>query len=107
MRGKKRERGRKEVEDEYEDIRGRVKGQGGKKQHERIMKSCHVLYLKDQEQTYQHGEIFFPFEDHLMQLHLECFGYLKRGRNLSKGDISTNHIKEEDGAIAVMHPYLS
>lgn len=48
---------------------------------------------------------FFPFEDRLMQLHLECFGYLKRGRNLSKGDISTNHIKEEDGAIAVMHPY--
>lgn len=107
--GKKRGRegGKEEVEDEYENIRGRVRVRRKEKRNMRGWKKV-VRYLEDQEQTYQHGrEIFFPFEAHLKQLHLKYFGYLKRGRNLSKGDISTYHIKEEDGAIAVMHSYLS
>ena len=93
------------MEDEYE--RGRVRGQEQrKKEYERMRKKLSdILRIKSKHINTE--ERFFPFEAHLKQLHLKYFGYLKGGRNLSKGDISTYHIKEEDGAIAVMHPYLS
>ncbi len=96
------------MEDEYEDIRERVRVRGKKNEHERMeeKKSCQISRGSRANISTRKRD-FFPFEDHLMQLHLKYFGYLKRVRNLSKGDISTYNIKEEDGAIAVMHSYLS
>ena len=95
------------MEDEYDDIRKESKGQGkNKKQHERMKISCQISWRSRANILTQKRDFFY-----LKIIWCSCIwsalATLKEGKNLSKGDISTSHIKEEDGAIAVMHPYLS